>query len=338
MLLGLVACMLASASAEDLLLPSTMLRAHVHGTVKCDKATRQFGCLDVDTVRVPTPLFGQALVRVNVSSVNPSDVDIAEGKLGRFFGTLGADFAGTVVAVGPICAKLKVGDAVWGVTKGAYAEYAIVICALTSKLGDTDPRAVGTLPEVSLTSAQALKKTGAPWDQARNLTVVVTSGSGGTGFVALQLAKAYGAGVVVTATGSAANAAFCKSMGADVVVNYHEADLWSTLANNSVDVVYDNYGAPGTADKAMAALKPTGTFIFLPGKGGKLSQHPKPGVKQINYGLMVPSAKLLDELLALHRSGKLKAHVESGYNLKNVSDAFALSASGHVVGKLAIHM
>ena len=46
-----------------------------------------------------------------------------------------------------------------------------------------------------------MQKTGAPWTGKQNLTVVVTSGSGGTGFIALQLAKrAYGAATVVTAT------------------------------------------------------------------------------------------------------------------------------------------
>lgn len=288
------------------------------------------------TTKLPMVLPGTALVRVNVSSVNPSDVDIVDGAAGRFFGTLGADFAGTVVRVCPLCSKLKVGDAIWGVTKGAYAEYAIVICALVAKLGAVDPRAVGSLPEVSLTSAQALKKTGAPWDASKNVTVVVTSGSGGTGFVALQLAKAYGAGTVITATTGVKNTAFVKSMGADVVTDYMKGNIFNFLANNSVDIVYDNYGAPGTADRAMASLKPGGTFIFLPGKNGHLSQHPKAGVKQINFGLMWPSASLLDELLVLHQAGKLRPYVERTYPLTNVSGAFAESARGRVVGKLAI--
>ena len=116
-----------------------------------------------------------------------------------------------------------------------------------------------------MTSAEALKKAGAPWEPSRNLTVVVTSGSGGTGFAAIQLAKAYGAGTVVTAT-SGANADFVKSIGADRVVDYHQHQLFDVLANNTVDVVYDNYGAKGTADKAMGCLKPGGVFVFLPGK------------------------------------------------------------------------
>eukprot|EP00658_Telonema_sp_P-2_P033624 TRINITY_DN24642_c0_g1_i1.p1 TRINITY_DN24642_c0_g1~~TRINITY_DN24642_c0_g1_i1.p1 ORF type:complete len:349 (-),score=75.18 TRINITY_DN24642_c0_g1_i1:498-1544(-) len=339
-LLTLSACWAAPVPTT---LPSTMLAAKDTGSTPCVKPVHgqtsgSFDCVQTSTSTVPKPIIFQALVRVNVSSVNPSDVDMVEGRLGKIMGTLGVDFAGEVVAVGPLCSKLKVGDAVWGATLHAYAEYAIVVCALTSKLGDVSPRHVGTLPEVSMTSAQALKKAGAPWDPSKNVTVVITSGSGGTGFVAIQLAKSYGAAKVITATGGPANIAFLKSIGADVVVDYHQADVFSTLANNSVDVVYDNYGAPGTADKAMPSLRSGGVFVFLPGKGGSLSKHPKQGVKQINYGLMIPSASLLDELLVLYNAGKLKPHIQNSYPLTNVSGAFAESAAGHVVGKLQITM
>jgi NADPH:quinone reductase-like Zn-dependent oxidoreductase len=43
--------------------------------------------------------------------------------------------------------------------------------------------------QVGMTSSECLQETGAPWPKDKNLTVVVTSGSGGTGFIALQLAK-----------------------------------------------------------------------------------------------------------------------------------------------------
>lgn len=144
---------------------------------------------------------------------------------------------------------------------------------------------------------QAFRKTGAPWDvgSSTNFTVVVTSGDGGTGFVALQMAKfSYNASTVVTAGSSGECSAVCaefestvtvfwltptwhvctdhfaflKQMGADHVVDYHQQDVFDALPDDSVDIVYDNYGAPGTADKAMSKLRQGGVFIFLPGKGG----------------------------------------------------------------------
>ena len=57
-------------------------------------------------------------------------------------------------------------------------------------------------------------------------------------------------------------------------------------------MVYDNYGAKGTADKAMPKIKPGGVYLLLPGgEDGALSKHPKIGVKQINFGLMCGSGR-----------------------------------------------
>merc|ERR1711871_425067 len=319
-------------------IPQTMLAARSNST--CQKHGDFASCIEVVTVKTPKPMIGEALVRMSTSSVNPSDCDIVEGLAGRLIGTrLGVDFAGEVVSKGALCSNLQVGDKVRGATLGAFAEYAIVYCAITGKLGDSvSPAAVGTLPEVSMTSAEALKKTGAPWGKAKNYTVVITSGSGGTGFVGVQLAKAYGAGKVITATSGAANIDFVKSIGADVVIDFKEQDIFSALQNDTVDIVYDNFGAAGTADRAMPKLKAGGVFVFLPGKDGALSKHPKPGVKQINYGLMVPSARTLDEMLALYQSGALKAHVQATYPLSNISAAYQASASGTVVGKVAVSL
>lgn len=119
--------------------------------------------------------------------------------------------------------RFKPGDAVWGWSVGTFQEefYAIGdAIGLAPKGPGLDLAAIGTLPEVGATSAECLKQTGAPWDRTRNLTVMITSGSGGTGFTGVQLAKVYGAGVIATATSGAENIAFCKSLGADIVTDY----------------------------------------------------------------------------------------------------------------------
>ena len=66
------------------------------------------------------------------------------------------------------------------------------------------------------------------------------SGTGGTGFIGVQLAKALGAGTVITSTSGAANIAFAKSLGADRVFDYKVLDIFDpgALPDNSVDVVY----------------------------------------------------------------------------------------------------
>ena len=117
--------------------------------------------------------------------------------------------------------------------------------------------------------------------------------------------------MVWTAT-SGENLAFVKSRGATNVVNYKSESLWDAVPDNSVDVVYDNYGAPGTADIAMPKIRTGGVFLFLPGKGGSLSKHPKKGVKQINFGLCDSSKhEDLDELRELVESSKLRPHLDT---------------------------
>ena len=67
-------------------------------------------------------------------------------------------------------------------------------------------------------------------------------------------AQAFGAARVVTSTSGAANIALARSFGADVVTDYKKQDIFSALPDASVDIVYDNFGAAGTADRAMRTV------------------------------------------------------------------------------------
>ena len=184
-----------------------------------------FACIHAVPTRTPKPGLGQVLVRLTSSSVNPSDLDLEEST-GRLEGTLGVDFAGVVVKLGAGVKRLKLGDRVWGVTKGAYAEF-ILAEELVTGLVPAGLRMAdaGTIPEVGTTSLQCLQKCGAPWDVKRNVTVVVTSGTGGTGFIGVQLARAFGAGEIITATSGASNIAFAKQLGANRVFDYKVEDV-----------------------------------------------------------------------------------------------------------------
>ena len=92
--------------------------------------------------------------------------------------------------------------------------------------------------------------------------MLVLGGSGGTGHIGIQLAKAMGASQVIT-TCSGTHADFVRGLGADRVINYHEQNYWDVLPPKSVDVVYDCVGQTGTGDKASAVLKEHGGFITL---------------------------------------------------------------------------
>eukprot|EP00945_MAST-04E_sp_MAST-4E-sp1_P008507 g8507.t1 len=320
-------------------------------TLRAVKSDGDFSQVSYATnAEVPEPKGGEVLLEMHASSVNPVDWKVLAGFPGlKFPHTLGFDAAGVVKKTGPSCKRLKVGDAVWadlgktwllrGGQLGAYAQFAIAdesqVGLMPKNLNFTE---AASLPLVALTSAQALKKCGAPWKPSpgNNFTVAVTSGSGGTGFTGIQLARAWGASNVWTAT-SGPNVDFVESCGATDVVNYKEQSLWDAIPDNSLDVVYDNFGAPGTADKAMQKIKKGGVFIFLPGKGGALSKHPKPGVKQINYGLCDSSKyEGLDELKLLVEERQLRPHLDQIFPLADIVGAFNASYHGKVVGKLGV--
>jgi len=301
---------------------------------------------------VPQPGHGQVLIRVAASSINPVDWKIMSSSLLNaltLFGPkiMGFDVAGTIEAVGSGCSRLKVGDEVWAdlgkssvlqpIQLGAWADYAVAdesqVGLKSSKHNFTE---AASLPLVALTDYQAFKKAGAPWTGRSNLTVVITSGSGGTGVPAIQLAKHYGAKRIVT-TSSPSHFELLKSLGATDVFDYHTTTIWKELEDNSVDFVYDNYGAAGTADLAMPSLRPGGFFEFLPGKGGALSKKPKEGVTQINYGLCDSSKHAdLDALKSIADVGHLKAVLKQSFSLEDIIGALNASFSGHATGKIGI--
>mmetsp|Transcript_82648 Transcript_82648/g.172998 ORF Transcript_82648/g.172998 Transcript_82648/m.172998 type:complete len:379 (-) Transcript_82648:390-1526(-) len=306
---------------------------------------------------VPQPGPGQVLIRVAASSVNPIDWKLYVGEemtnlTSKHPKVLGFDVSGKIEALGKGCKRLQVGDEVWadlGIGKiggemdpsdalqlGAWAEFAV---AEESQVGLKPKKlsfdAAATLPLVGLTDLQAFKKVGL--SKMKNYsTAVVTSGAGGTGVVALQLLKAFGFERIVTAS-SPSHYQVLKNLGATYVVDYHKGSIWAYLDKDTMDLVYDNYGAPGTADLAMKVLRSGGTFIFLPGKGETISKQPKAGVQQINFGLCDSSdRKGLDALAKLAQADSLKAVVEQSFVLEDIVSALKLSLSGHMIGKIGI--
>lgn len=129
---------------------------------------------------------------------------------------------------------------------GAYAQFAIAdetqVGLKPKSMNFTD---AASIPLVGLTTLEAYRKIQNVGVSFKNASVVVTSGSGGTGLIGIQMAKAYGAKTVATACGPS-HQDYCKSLGADIVVDYTKSTLWDTLPDNFVDIVYDNFGANGT--------------------------------------------------------------------------------------------
>jgi NADPH:quinone reductase-like Zn-dependent oxidoreductase len=193
-----------------------------------------FGCVHVATVPVPIPQAGEVLLRVNASSCGVTDMVEAGPHPWFPLGPqrlLGYNVAGTVAAVGPGVTRLKLGDAVFtmlggkGERNGAWAEYVNVSAEGAALLPAAPPglpmAAAATVVGPALTDWFAFVAAGAPWRfAAATPTAVIVSGSGGTGYVAVQLVKALGISKVVTAATGVGTIAWVRGLGADVVVDY----------------------------------------------------------------------------------------------------------------------
>merc|ERR1712061_32090 len=108
----------------------------------------------------------------------------------------------------------------------------------------------GAIPVAGLTGLQDLTWAAGESERLDGKTVVVLGGSGGTGHIGIQMAKALGAKEVFTTCGPD-HLDFVKSLGADRAFNYHTENWYEILEDQSVDVVYDCVGQRGTGDLAV---------------------------------------------------------------------------------------
>ncbi|MFG1479894.1 NAD(P)H-quinone oxidoreductase [Xanthobacter sp. V4C-4] len=198
---------------------------------------------------VPVPAPGEVLVKVEAAGVNRPDVMQRKGLYPPPPGASdipGLEIAGTVVALGAGTGRFAIGDRICAlVSGGGYAEYcpAPEATALPIPTGLSATEAAA-LPETVFTVWSNVFERGAlkagDW-------LLVHGGSSGIGTTAIQLAKAFGARVIVTA-GSDEKCAACLALGADVAVNYRDTDfvpqVKSATGGKGANVILDIIGGP----------------------------------------------------------------------------------------------
>lgn len=292
-------------------------------------------------VSVPAVKDDEILVKVSGSSINP--IDYKELEIPFLFHiphVIGRDCAGVVVAVGKDTTRFKIGDRVWANNDknkgGNFAEYAAIPESYAGHAPSSLPLSdAAVLPLVALTGVDAFKFAGGPWPQPK--TVVVLGGSGGVGHVSIQIAKAFGADKVITTCGTG-NLAFCKSLGADQVLDYHKAKFHEVIAERSVDVVFDTVGITGTGSHAFDILKDGGFYITtLPtGLANPVKMLERPKVKQEFVFCDARNVPDLDTLRDLVDSGKLQPHIDKNLTFAHMDQVINASMGGHTVGKIAV--
>lgn len=222
--------------------------------------------------RIPCYPTGTVLLAVRGAAVSEAAVAAAAHPETT---TLGQDVSGVVVASG--CAELNVGDEVFGLSSsGSFAQFAVADCIALAKRpydekAPTSLKELGALPSVAGASYELLSAAGAPWSDAP--TVFIAVGASPTGAYLVQLAKALGAGRVVT-TAPSDKRALLASLGADEVVESSEALVTAAMdaaassdgavvaVDNGVDVVF-GLEFPGRIGREAGAPPGRRTFEAL---------------------------------------------------------------------------
>ncbi len=305
--------------------------------------------LRVDTIGVPSIGAEQVLVRVAAAGVDRGTWHVMAGRpyLVRLAMGLrrprnrvpGRDLAGTVVAVGGAVTRFAVGDAVFGVGSGTFAEYA---AAKESKLAQA-PRTLtseqaAVVPISGLTAIQAVDKA----QIAAGSTVLVLGASGGVGSYAVQIAKARGA--VVTGVCSEAKLDLVRSLGADHVIAYDRED--PTAGGHRYDAIIDIGGNTGLAS-LRRVLASRGTLVIVGGEGGDaltggLDRQVRARLLSRSKGQTLTAVLCrehhadLERLAALIDDGSITPALEAVHPLDDASSALHAIEQGRVRGKLAI--
>jgi NADPH:quinone reductase-like Zn-dependent oxidoreductase len=174
----------------------------------------------------------------------------------------GRDVAGRIDAVAADVTAFHVGDAVYGICDGAFAEYATApVKKLAPKPANVSFEEAATVPITGTTALQAVRNHGKV--QAGH-SVLVIGAAGGVGSFAVQIAKAFGA--TVTGVCNSSQMDVVRSIGADGVIDYTREDFAELGVR--YDVILDTAGNRKLSI-LRRALAPSGTLVIVGGEGGK---------------------------------------------------------------------
>ncbi|WDM11281.1 NAD(P)H-quinone oxidoreductase [Streptomyces lavenduligriseus] len=220
----------------------------------------------------PVPGEGEVLVEVAASAVNRADILQRQGSYSPPPGASpypGLECSGRIAALGPGVSGWAVGDEVCALLAGGgYAEKVAVPAGQLLPVPEgLSLRQAAALPEVVCTV----------WSNVFMVahlrpgeTLLVHGGSSGIGTMAIQLAKALGARVAVTA-GTKEKLERCAELGADVLINYREQDFVAEIKQATdgagADVILDNMGAK-YLDRNVQALAVNGRLAIIGMQGG----------------------------------------------------------------------
>ncbi len=306
-----------------------------------------------ETRALPVPKAGEILVKVAAAGVNRPDVAQRSGSYPPPPGASdlpGLEIAGEVVALGE-GAKHKIGDKVMSlVAGGGYAQYCIAQDAQAMTVPSSlSMQEAGATPETLMTVWHNVFERGA---LKAGETLLIHGGSSGIGTMAIQLAKAFGAKVIVT-VGSQDKADACLKLGADHAVNYKTEDFVEAVktatggagANVILDMVGGDY-----IDRNYDAAAVEGRIVqiaFLSGTPKTTANFSKLMIKRLHHtgstlrprsnadkAAMV--AAIEAKVLPLLREGRVKPLMDSTFPLEKAADAHRRMETSEHIGKIVL--
>ena len=310
----------------------------------------------------PSPSGFDLLVKVGAVSMNPVDFKVRQSAAKDIIldepKIIGYDAVGTVVSVGEKVSLFKEGDEVYyagDLTRsGSNAAFQLI-----------DERIVGTKPKsLRIQEAAAIPLTGlTAWEaifdrmkvdpnKAKGKTILILAGAGGVGSIAVQIAKQV-AGLTVIATASRDETQnWCKSMGADFVVNHH--DLQSELeiiGHKEVDYILDCVDINGYWETLNDIIKPQGHIVTITGSNAPLNLMLLKN-KSVSFSWefmftrsmyttddIIRQHEILNEIADLVDKGILKSTLKTelkGFSVENFKKAHEMQESGKSIGKTVI--
>lgn len=298
------------------------------------------------------------LVELRAAALNPADVFFRQ--LGGYLSgpdpfVLGHDGMGVVREVGSAVTRVRPGDRVCfcnggiGGAMGTYAEAAVVPDWQLARVPDAVADATAAaLPLVAITCWESLYERAAvkPGE-----FVLIHGGAGGTGHVAVQLAALRGARVAATVS-SAEKARIVTELGAEMPINYREADFADAALgwSGGLQVAFDNAGAE-VMQKTYRAMAPYGRVVTLMGVAPddadlnaynlNLTLHNVMMLTPMWKGLtqrLKDQAEIVAKALELVAQGRLKLRLSESFALADAGKAHSFLESGKATGKVTLRI
>ncbi|GAB7005028.1 NAD(P)H-quinone oxidoreductase [Nocardioides sp. AN3] len=313
--------------------------------------------LTIADVPDPAPQPGEIVIDVATAGLNRADLLQRQGFYPPPPGAsdiIGMECSGTVAALGEGVDGWSVGDEVCALLAGGgYAEKVAVPAGQVMRVpAGVSLVEAAALPEVACTVWSNLAMTAG---LRAGDTLLVHGCAGGIGSFAIQLAKAMGVTVLTTA-GTPEKLDFCRELGADVAIDYHEegsAGDWVSVAkaHGGADVILDNMGAKYLA-RNVDALADGGRLVVIGLQGGAkaeldinalmrkrasvtgttLRSRPTDGPR----GKAAVCAEVVEHVWPLVERGTIRPIIDRTYPLDEARQAHERMTSGDHTGKLLL--